>query len=43
MTLVKFNGDQKGKRGLMPAMNNVFDSIFADGFLTNKTPKWYLQ
>ncbi|MFN0256672.1 Hsp20/alpha crystallin family protein [Pedobacter ureilyticus] len=39
MTLVKFNGDQKGKRGLMPAMNNVFDSIFADGFFNEQGAK----
>jgi len=32
MTLVKFNGNQNGKKGLIPSMNNVFDSIFTDGF-----------
>jgi len=39
MTLVKFNGDQKGKRSLMPAMNNVFDSIFTDGFFNEHGAK----
>ncbi|RYG21111.1 MAG: Hsp20/alpha crystallin family protein [Chitinophagaceae bacterium] len=32
MTLVKFNGNQNARKGLIPSMNNVFDSIFTDGF-----------
>ncbi|MGV3545811.1 MAG: Hsp20/alpha crystallin family protein [Pedobacter sp.] len=39
MSLVKFNGNQNGKRGLMPTMNNVFDSIFTDGFFNEANAK----
>lgn len=39
MSLVKFNGNQNGKRGLMPTMNNVFDSIFTDGFFNEPNAK----
>ena len=33
MTLVKFNSDKNNnQRGLVPSINNVFDSIFTDNF-----------
>ena len=33
MTLVKFNSDKNNnQRGLVPSINNVFDSIFTDSF-----------
>ena len=35
MTLVKFNSDNKNnQRGLVPSLNNVFDSIFTDSFFS---------
>lgn len=36
MTLVKFNSDKKNN-ALMPGFNDVFDSIFNDTFLTDRT------
>ncbi|MNK59174.1 18 kDa heat shock protein [compost metagenome] len=39
MTLVKFNGNQNGKKGIIPSMNNVFDAIFTDGFFNETTAR----
>lgn len=32
MTLVKFNSEKNNQKGLVPAFNDVFDSIFSDTF-----------
>ncbi|RZM27576.1 MAG: Hsp20/alpha crystallin family protein, partial [Pedobacter sp.] len=37
MTLVKFNPNNK-RNGMMPGFNNVFDSIFSDGFFNEPRP-----
>lgn len=37
MTLVKFNADKNNnQRGLVPSINNVFDSIFTDSFFAGR-------
>jgi HSP20 family protein len=36
MTLVKFNSENNNKNGLVPAFNNVFDSIFTDSFFSGR-------
>jgi HSP20 family protein len=37
MTLVKFNSDKNNnQRGLVPAFNDVFNSIFTDSFFTDR-------
>lgn len=37
MTLVKFNSDKNNnQRGLVPAFNDVFDSIFTDSFFNGR-------
>ena len=36
MSLIKFNSPSQSKNGLLPGLNNVFDSIFDDAFLTDR-------